>query len=154
MPLNLKGEIIYLKHLGEALYVRSSLTSRKKAVTSYLFAFAFYSSDKTLPKSSLQRRVYLIYTSQCITETSQDRNWRQEPGHKNWSRPHRGMLPANLHSMAGSAYFLIQSGPPALGWLGGWALPHQSIMTQSDRSIFSIEHPSSKMPPACIKMTN
>lgn len=74
MPLNLKGEIIYLKHLGEALYMRSSLMSRKKAVTRYLFYVAFYFSDKTLTKSSLRRRVYLIYTSQCITETSQDRN--------------------------------------------------------------------------------
>lgn len=140
MPLNLKGEIIYLKHLGEALYMRSSLMSRKKAVTRYLFYVAFCFSDKTLSKSSLRRRVYLIYTSQCITETSQDRNWRQEPRHKNWSRSHRGMLPTNSRSapcsVASSANFLIQPGLPALGWLGGLALPHQSIKTQSDKKHF------------------
>lgn len=62
MPLNLKGEIIYLKHLGEALYMRSSLTSRKKAVTSYLFAFAFYSSDKTLPKKAACGGEFIRFT--------------------------------------------------------------------------------------------
>ena len=74
-------------------------------------------------ESNLERGgfVYMAYTStlHSITEQSQGRNSRQEPGGRNWSRGCGGTLPV----MASSSWLalsasLYNSGPPPLsqGW--------------------------------------
>lgn len=93
----------------------------------------FYCCDKTPTKSSLGKKgfIWLKYSGFQSLEGSQDRNWRQQPGGRNWSRSHRGTLLTGLLLLACSICFLIPLrttcpgiDPPTLGW----AFPHQQLI--------------------------
>lgn len=68
---------------------------------------ALYCCDKGHDKKQHgEEKIYFSLRLYSIKKVSQGRNARQNPGSRNWSRGHQGMLLTGLLSMAHSSCFL------------------------------------------------
>jgi hypothetical protein len=95
-------------------------------------SLSFHCCNKTpWPKANLEvRGLISSYNLYYAIQGSQDRgNSEQEPGSKNWSRGHGGMLLTGCSPWLAQPAFLYNLGPFALGVAiptMGWDLPYQS----------------------------
>lgn len=79
-----------------------------------------------------ERKTFITsHRRESILEGSQGTSWGQEPGARNWSRDHGGMLLTGLLSVVAQP-FSYNSEAPAQGLYSqspvGWVLPHQSLI--------------------------
>ena len=91
-------------------------------------------------KQVRKERVYLAYSFTLlftIRGSKAGTQAGQEPGSRNWSRDHGGVLLNGLLSVACSACFLICPGTTCLGVAlaaMGWGLPHASLIKRIPHS--------------------
>lgn len=119
-------------------------------------------------QSKLGRREFvysLLSHIESMTEGSQSKNSRKEPGSQNWSPSHGGELPKALLPEASSDCFLIYSVPSVDWWRNlqwaGFSLinhllrkcPRGFLTDKSTWIIFSTEVDSSSIILACVELS-
>jgi hypothetical protein len=103
-------------HIKQLLDVCLKFIVKSNYASALGFLLLFWN---TMTKCNLMKKWFIssnTSTSQSITEECQDRNTRQEPGGRNWSRGHGGKLLAGLFLVTCSACSLIAQ---------GWHLPEK-----------------------------
>lgn len=87
-----------------------------------------------------QSKQVLVSTPVKSTESRQGRDWRQEPGGRNWSEDNQDILHPQW---AGSSHVKQEQGNT----------PTDLLISQSDGGIFSVEVFFSQITLACVKLT-